>query len=107
MNRIKKIMTVTLSCLFVISSVSGCQSSSKTEKENSSSQIVSDTNSPETKQPAKTSESETPTKPIYVIIYTTEMKLSTTITTLTTRTINLSKSKVMTLRDSVSHTKQK
>lgn len=67
MNRIKKIMTVTLSCLFVISSVSGCQSSSKTEKENSSSQIVSDTNSPETKQPAKTSESETPTKPIYVI----------------------------------------
>lgn len=67
MNRIKKIMTVTLSCLFVISSVSGCQSSNKTEKENSSSQIVSDTNAPETKQPAKTSESETPTKPIYVI----------------------------------------
>lgn len=67
MKRIKKIITLTISCLLVLSSLSGCKKSdNKTSQKNFSSKRIN-TDTPETKQPQNTDSTDNLKKTIYVI----------------------------------------
>lgn len=67
MNRIKKFMTLTVSCLFVVSSLTSCKNSDKDTSEKNFSAKTAETTIPETKQPQTTYDTQTPKKSIYVI----------------------------------------